>query len=381
MYSFSYFLLALNIVSISPNIEVGVDVHPVERKELIEGPLTIPRDSLFSHDLNAKGDAVIDGTVEGDVALKEGMLTINGKVTRDAVVVRGSFLVTGEVGASFVALGSDGVIKGHIDEDLVVLGGLVQLDSLAVVEGDVVVIMGELVRQPGSVVKGEINKMNAGPLNGLLKQLVSRFLGPDGIRVRLERSKPYRFFLLGLSRIISIAFLYLLGLLSLVIFRRWQRRSELLVDRNPWKMLLAGVILKFALAAAFVVLVISLVGLAFVPFAVLGMIFVWWLAVPQASLWAGKRLKKLFKMKSASKIGLYSLGFLGIYSLFIFSALLLLLGRWANVPSRVFYVLGVLLIFAAMTLGRGSIVYAMFFPKEARSLEAQAGELREKPKG
>lgn len=381
MYSFSSFLLVLNIVLTPPNVQVGVHVNTDERENLVEGPLTIPPDSLFQNDINARGDVTIDGTVEGDVALKEGMLTVTGKITRDAVVVRGSFLVTGEIGASFVALGSDGVVRGHIDEDLVVLGGLVQLDSTAVIEGDLVLIIGEVVRQPGSVVKGEVNIMNGGPLNGWLKQLISRFLGPDGIRVRLERNKPYRFFLTGLSRIICIALLYLLGLLSLVIFKRWQRRSELLTDRNPWKMLLAGVILKFALAAAYVVLVISLVGLVFVPFALLGMFFVWWLAVPQASLWAGKRLKKLFKMKKTSNIGLYSLGFLGIYSLFILSALLLLLGRWANVPSRVFYVLGILLIFAAMTLGRGSIIYAMFFSKEARSLEAQAGELREKQKG
>jgi cytoskeletal protein CcmA (bactofilin family) len=381
MYSFSSVLIVLNIVSFSPNVQMGVQVQSDGAKRLIEGPFTVPRDSLFQGDMNARGDVTVDGTVSGDVALKEGMLTVNGKVKRDAVVVRGSFLVTGEIGASFVALGSEGVIKGHVDEDVVVFGGLVQLDSSAVVEGDLVIIMGEVVRQDGSKVKGDVTRVDAGPLNGWLKQLISRFLGPDGVRVRLQHNKPYRFFLVGLSRIISIAFLYLLGFLALVIFKRWQKRSELLVDHNPWKMLLAGVIFKFALAAAFVVLVISLVGLALVPFAVLGMLFIWFLAIPQASLWAGKRLKKLFRMKSSSNFALYSLGFLGIYSLFILSALLLLSGRWANVPSRVFYVLGVLLIFAAMTLGRGGIIYAMFFPKEARSLEAQSGELREKPKG
>lgn len=124
MYSFSSFLLVLNIVLTPPNVQVGVHVNTDERENLVEGPLTIPPDSLFQNDINARGDVTIDGTVEGDVALKEGMLTVTGKITRDAVVVRGSFLVTGEIGASFVALGSDGVVRGHIDEDLVVLGGL-----------------------------------------------------------------------------------------------------------------------------------------------------------------------------------------------------------------------------------------------------------------
>jgi cytoskeletal protein CcmA (bactofilin family) len=360
---------------------VSIEINPGEDSPYITGPFVLPKDSTFERDITLKGDATIDGYLKGEVALRDGMLTVNGAVSRDAVVIRGSFLVSGEVEGSLVALGSDGVIKGHIKEDVVVLGGMIQLDSTSVVDGDLVVILGSVLLDSSAVVKGDIEKIEAGPFTRWLRGLLNRLIGSEGVRLQLRKDRHYRHLISGVWRLISIALLYLAGLLALVIFKRWQRRSTLLVERNPWKMLLTGIIMKLAVAAAFVVLVITLVGIALVPFAILFLFFIWILAVPQASLWAGRLIKKLFRMKTTSNVGLYSIGFIGIYFFFILSALLLFLGRWAGIPSRIFYVLGVLAIFVAMAMGRGSIIYAMLFSKEARTLEANAKESVEKPKG
>ncbi|MCK4232125.1 hypothetical protein KAX21_04175, partial [candidate division WOR-3 bacterium] len=192
---------------------------------------------------------------------------------------------------------------------------------------------------------------------------------------RVEAGKPVHAFASGIvfiasfARLILIAVLYLLGLLMLVVLPRWQRRSGLVIERTVWKAVLTGVIYRLAVGGIFAILAISIIGWLLVPLAVLGWAFIALMGIPQAFLWVGRWIKKWLRFSFESRIGLYSLGFVAIYLVSIVSSILAISGQGIGLAVRITCVIGFLIIFAAMTVGRGGIIYTLIFPREVRALE------------
>jgi len=333
--------------------------------------ISIASDSVHPYDIAITGDATIEGTVEGDIVISEGMLTLEGSTEGDVVLISGDFLISGAIKGDLVAIGGEGTVSGTIEGDAVFIGGVLELDSTAVIEGDLVVVSVELKRDPAAVVKGDETEVSLGPLGKILVKVLSHRVPPS----KIEVDKPSRTFASGviyitsISRLVLIAVSYLLGLLMLLAIPRWQRRSELAIQHAVWKTVLTGVVYRLAVGGIFAILAISIIGWLLLPLAVLGWAFIALMGIPQASLWVGRWIKKWLRFSFESRIGLYSLGFITIYLLSILSAVLSLLLRGTSLPARIVHVIGFLLIFGVMTVGRGGIIYTLIFPREARALE------------
>lgn len=369
MHPFLCCLTFLTLIASLFRTEVESSVESSE--DTTSTQVSIASDSVHPYDIAITGDATIEGTVEGDIVISEGMLTLEGSTEGDVVLISGDFLISGAIKGDLVAIGGEGTVSGTIEGDAVFIGGALELDSTAVIEGDLVVVSVELKRDPAAVVKGDETEVSLGPLGKLLAGVLSRRVPPGEI----ETGKPAHAFASGIvfiasfARLILIAVLYLLGLLMLLVLPRWQHRSELVIERTVWKAVLTGVVYRLAVGGIFAILAISIIGWLLLPLAVLGWAFIALMGIPQASLWVGRWIKKWLRFSFESRIGLYSLGFITIYLLSILSAVLSLLLKGTSLPARIVHVIGFLLIFGVMTVGRGGIIYTLIFPREVRALE------------
>lgn len=361
MFSFLYSFLVL-ITAPAHKLEVTIST-PHYRT----GKVLITQDSIHREALEIKSDAIIKGKVQGDLHVHGGRLVLEGSAGKDVSVVEGSFDITGDIDGDLTLIDSHGSLRGRVSGTVAVLGGELELDSTAVVDGDLVNLGASIRENPGALVKGE--KVKTGFVGQTLAQL---FTGEENLvtplRMRLNILKM-------IGRLGFIALTYLLGLLFMVIFPRWQNRSSLLLENNFWRMLLAGVILQLVVPGLAVLLLISLIGTVIIPFLLLAWLFIVLVSVPQGALWVGEKLKKWWNIKRTSKVGLYSLGFLVLYFLSILASVLSAFTPAARTPYWIFYIMGLIVVFVIMTFARGAVAYALFFPKEARSLEKEADEV------
>ena len=361
-------------VLITPKGEIESSVEFAE--DTLKTSIHIPLDSVYPEDIVFTGDVTIEGAVEGDMVVSEGTLRLSGSTQGDVVLIGGDLAISGSVKGDLVAIGGEGTVSGTIQGDAVFIGGILKLDSTAVIEGDLTVISGEVERDHQAVVKGEETEVSLEPLGKILTRVLSRRAPPG----RVEIGKPARTFATGIrliassARLVWIAVLYLLGLLMLVALPRWQRRSEIAVERTIWKTVLTGVVYRLAVGGIFVILIVSIIGWLLLPVAMLGYAFVALMGIPQASLWIGRLVKKWLRLPIKSRIGLYSIGFVAIYLVSIISSLLAIFGQGIGLAVRITYVIGFLILFAVMTIGRGGIIYTLIFPREVRALEKQLNQ-------
>ncbi len=359
-----YVFLLTSIQGMS--IDIAVDKGQVSSGESI----AIDEDSTYVGDILVKNnDAVIKGNVRGDVAVKEGYLKLKGKVRGDVALMNSKYDISGVINDGLISINSCGKVSGIIKGDVVLIGGGLNLDSAAIVEGDVSVIAGDYHKSDFAQLEG---KEQISASNGFARWVADLFSnifkGVGGLKTVILPASATNLnsVLLGF---IFIALLYGAGLGCLYAFPKWQRRSRLQVERYFWKMLLTGVIFRVAAFAAVLIFVISVIGLIIIPFYILFWIFIALMAIPQTALWLGAKIKAWWKIKTSSQILQYSLGFVFLYLLTILALIFSLFGESIIAVVRILKVLGFLVIFVGITLGRGAIIYQIFFPKEARALD------------
>lgn len=340
-----------------------------ERTE-VYSTVIVPEDSVYFGQLTVTGDAVISGEVDGSVVLSEGLLTVNGKVEYDAVVMGCCYVISGEVGRDMIILGSEGLISGTIQGDAIMVGGILQLDSTAVIEGNLIMVGGELIRDSEAVIKGELQTIGLGFVGKALGDLfarkgIARGLPPgQSLASRLA-------ILVAILRLIIILVVFGLGMLLQWALGRWHRQGEMIMERAIWKAVLTGVIYRVAVAGILLILAVSIVGLVLLPIGLLIWVFVALVAVSQASLWLGGKLARLFRIRTRSRIVLYCLGFGVIYLFSILSGVLVMCGAWSSLATRILRGVGFIIVYAAMTIGRGGVVYNLLFRRDVRRMQRE----------
>lgn len=184
----------------------------------------------------------------------------------DAVVsILGRTHVTGKVGDSAVAIMGSAYINGEVSGDVVAVMGNVELGPEAKVHGDVVVVGGELTRDPKAIVDGHVQSV-----------LGVEWGDFDWLRPWFERCLLYGrplAFAPGLGWAWGIA----LGLLALYLFLAFVFRSAVdkcvqTLETEPGHSILAALLLTLAVPVLFVLLFITILGIAAVPFLVIAVI-------------------------------------------------------------------------------------------------------------
>ncbi|MBD3284812.1 hypothetical protein GF359_00540 [candidate division WOR-3 bacterium] len=390
MHPILYLLLLLTLVPYPSaaqlkgyeNLEYQeISAEEVVESSVIEGPLVIAADSVYSSNLIVSGDATVEGTVEGEITLSDGMLTLPGKSDGHVVLRDAGFLVSGTVWGDLVTIQSDGVVSGEIYGDVLVFGGMLQLDSTALIKGNLTVLDGEFGKDNHAVVRGQTTTVKLGFISKLLERFMRRGWEStepgEGFNLRKAFDMP-----LGWAfTLILYTLAYLLALLFITVIRRWHKRAEFMLSRNPWSpwiMVLTGVIYHLVIFGLILVLAITVIGAVLIPFVLLFFLFIASMGTGQASLWVGGKIRKWFKIKGKSRFVTYTLGFVSIYTVSILGVVFSVLGEWARIPGSVLRVLGYWIILLGAILGRGSIIYVIAFPKQVKQALTQEADESEK---
>lgn len=274
---------------------------------------------------------------------------VEGDVGDSVVAVLGDAHVSGHVGDSTVAVLGNAYVDSKVDGDVVSVLGNVVLGPHAVVEGQVVDILGGLDRSPTAVVDGG----TVGILTGL-------FGNVEGLHEWARRCLLYARPLapdLGLGWAWGIAFAILaFYLLLAALFRDGLQRCMQTLDTHPGPSILAAFIAVLLVPVALMVLVVTVAGIALIPFL--------WAALFCAGIfgrivalgWLGGRCLRLVNVNAAPPV-----------------VISVLVGGIVALALYMVPVLGFVVYALLGALGFGALIYTLVLAaKAARERQAPA---------
>lgn len=234
------------------------------------GNHTIASGTRISEAVSVFGNTTIDGTVEGEAVSVFGNTTVNGSVGGEAVAVFGT-----------------NRINGHVSGEVVAVFGDVVLGPKAEVDGDINVVFGQLDRDPGAQVHGSVNEVGGEHFGSFiwLRAYITKCL----MWGRLLWIGPN----LGWVWIVAAGFLFFYSLLALLFPRGIERCVETLEER-PGGTVLAAFLTMLLTPILIVLLAITGIGVALIPFVSLGLFIGTLFGKACIHAWLGRRLTKLF---------------------------------------------------------------------------------------
>jgi len=344
-------------VVIGPGETIADDLYVAGRSVTVLG--TIKGDLVVS-----AGTVTVSGPIQGDVIAFGGTVTIQGTVGRNVRAMGGTVSITNSVANDVVAAGGNvtigpqarvgrdllvgtgaAVVDGAITRNVVAnsgelrlngpVGGDVRFDGSTILFGNQASIGGNLtytsdnealvVAPTGSVVKGRVERLPraATPAPGLIDQVTESALG--WIR--------------------GVVGLFVLGLVLVLLFPAFSRRTTVTMEQSPIASLAIGLI-ALVVAPVVAILIFAfgiLVGgwwLGFVTLAIYGIALAIGMAV--ASLYLGTWI-----LAHAQTPAIHA-----AWALLLGAAVLLLIGL---LP-----IVGGMVVFAALLFGFGSLLLAAY---------------------
>ena len=232
--------------------------EPVERDAEIH--IDLRRDRSDNVILNMWGDARLPANevADGVIAIF-GDTHVEGEVWDAVVAIFGDSHVTGPVHGGVVSIFGNTYIDGEVDDAAVAVFGDLELGPNARVEGDIAVVAGKLTRHPDAVVSGQSEIVAGG------------FPALEGVRVWIEKCLLYArplAFQPGLGWAWGIAFGFLLFYVVIALmFDKGVTRCVETLETQPGQSVVASLLAIVAVPVAFVLLLISVVGIVILPFA------------------------------------------------------------------------------------------------------------------
>jgi cytoskeletal protein CcmA (bactofilin family) len=195
-----------------------------------------------------------------------GSATSAGDVDQDVVSVLGRTRVTGgTVGHQAVAVMGSVYINGDVSGEVVAVMGNVELGPEAKVHGNITIVGGDLKKDPAAVVEGQVQNVFG-----------VDWANFDWVRPWIQRCLLYGrplAFSSGLGWAWGIA----LGLLALYVFIASVFRGAVdkcihTLETEPGPSILAALVLTLGVPVLFVLLAITVVGIAAIPFLAIGLV-------------------------------------------------------------------------------------------------------------
>ena len=259
----------------------------------------------------------------------------------NVVSVLGDTRVTGEVTENAVAVLGSNYIDGKVDGDAVAVMGDMELGPHAEIGGDVVVVGGNLQRDAAAIIHGSVQNVLGGEF-GSLHWLHT------WIRHCLLYGRPLAFAPgLGWAWGLALAFLALYVGLAL-LFREGLSRCVRTFETQPGRSILAGLITALLTPVLLVLLCITVIGIAAIPFVAFGLICVGLFGKAVMLAWLGGRI--------AGRPGVGAIGH---------PAVAVLIGGVLVLILYVVPVLGFLVYKVLGFLGLGAVVYTVILDSRA----------------
>ena len=225
-----------------------------------KGDYTVEKGKTFEGDLAAKGAVTVKGIVTGDCTAYGGPLVIEGECRGEAASFGGPTRVAGKVGRDLSSYGGPVDVSGSAGGDVSLFGGNLTLRSSATVEGDVSIFGGQLDQESGAKIRGEIHNFSSA-LAGSVGRGISRAAkrGERGARYEGAPKKALiSGFLIGLC---------LLPFLLTLFFPQHVETVAAAASADFWRALGTGLLIEMAIAPASLALVVSVIGIPFIPVA------------------------------------------------------------------------------------------------------------------
>ncbi len=220
-------------------------------------------------------------------------------VKGNAVVTGGNITVLGEVRGDVVVAKGNAKIQGTVHGDVTVTDGNVELGPKSVVEGDVLAVVGKVVRDPSARVTGTVNAPSIsleGVTNAVLPPGAPQPPGKTGEDTSGSAPSIAGSALASLIQLfgkgmISVVLL-VLGLLLVAVMPARVSLSSATLEAAPVPSLIVGVITAFLLfpvsGIVGMALFISIVGWLFLPVLAVGILVVLLFGLVTVSTWIGR---------------------------------------------------------------------------------------------
>lgn len=221
-----------------------------------------------------------------DVVAILGSARVAGEVSDAVVAVLGDADVTGSVSGNTVVVLGDVYVNSKVSGNVVAVWGNVTLGPQAQVDGQIVELLGTLSRSPTAILHGGTVRLLPGVIGGLPQLhawvreclLYGRPLAPD----------------LSLGWVWGIALATLgLYLLLAALFHDGVRRCVATLEEQTGQSVLAAIIAAMLTPLAFLVLLVSVVGIAIMPVLWAGLLCLGIFGRVVALGWIGKRCRNV----------------------------------------------------------------------------------------
>lgn len=232
---------------------------------------TVLIDGVVHGDVIAGGGTVtIAGTVAQDVRVGGGTVTISGKVGRNVTVGGGSVSITSDanIAGSIVAGGGQVSVSGPVGKD--VIAGAGQLTLGSTIGGNVKAGTGQLTLHPGVRVGGDLtywSKNEAAVQEGALVtgRVTHNLPSQRGVSPQKAAGALAGAWLA--AKIVSLLSALLVGIVFIKLTPVFTKRVANTIIARPWPSLGVGFLAVAALPFAFILLLMTIIG---IPFAFMG---------------------------------------------------------------------------------------------------------------
>ncbi len=245
---------------------------------------------------NPGGDVIRIGenyTLESGETLNGSLIVIGGNanieddasVTRDIILIGGNLTVDGDTDGTVVIIGGNLTISGSTGREVVVIGGQLLLTETSVVNGDVITMGGQVTKEPGAEVTGNI--VNNTPLVEVPDVPgVPNVPNPTDVNIGFN---PFWEMAGVLGRALAVA---AIGMLLTLFLQPQLERVGDTIARQPF---LAGSFGLLALVGSIIVMFILSITLILIPVAVIvafAVPFAWLFGIIAIGQEVGERFTK-----------------------------------------------------------------------------------------
>jgi uncharacterized RDD family membrane protein YckC len=228
-------------------------------------------------------DAVLrSGETASDLVAVFGSSVAEGDVTDSVVAVFGNTRVTGTVGNNAVAVLGNVYINGKVTGNVVDVLGSITLGPQAAVSGQVVEVLGSLEKSEGATVEGGIERvfsLGIGNLSGFPVWVRDCLLYGRLLAFRPEVSWAW-----GLA-LVALGFYVLLA----ALFGNAVERCVRTLEMHPGPSILAALVATFLSPVIYLVLLVTIVGIALIPLVWTGLLCAGVFGKGVALAWLGER--------------------------------------------------------------------------------------------
>ena len=251
-----------------------------------------------------------------------------------------------------VAIGGSITVRGSVDGDVVAIGGNIEVDSTGEITGDAVSVGGSVQRREGGKIAGD--EVSIGGFT-----IPFNFDKPElGLPSFLKRTTSL------IGKVIRMTILIIIALLLAVFLPKPIVKVENTIHNRFFTTLGLGILGEILICPLLIALTVSIIGIPFVPLAILALIAALIFGYSGVSLLLGRIFIERINLKNISPLTTVVFGVILI-------ELISLLGRLIGLGGGLFSgmgifvgILGFLVTYIAWTLGLGAVILSRFGTRE-----------------